>query len=375
MFLGQAKANCQLESFLGILNGAKSEEIVWTGDISYWLSGQTQAFNNFKGLATEEGYLKFCQELGVMPYYWYEKFWLGNPEYKKVEVVAEIKGCERRRIFKTPVGQLEERITFTKKTCSEGCTRHFVRSREDLKVLLYILENRRLIPDCIADYEERAQLWRRYDGLPCVALPRSPLPAFFVEWADVQDGVYLLFDCAELVENILDLFEEQEKVLVEAVCNLGPPLVHFADNLTSEVFTGFFDELMAPRYKRRVDKLHSANIKCAVHLDGTVRGLLPKLAAVGIEAIEALTPRPAGDMEVEQMREAADNEAVVLWGGVPGALFAYPYTWDDMRKHLERVLESWRGQAFVLGVADQVPPDGDIAMVKKISDLVRNLAQ
>ena len=361
-----------LESFLKILNGEKSEEIVWTGDVLYWIWGQTQAYNTFKGFDTEEGYLKFCQELGIMPYYWYEKFWLGNPEYKKVEVVTEMKGCERRRIFKTPVGQLEERVSFTKQTCSEGYTKHLVKSREDLKVLLYILENRRMEPNCIDDYNERAELWRRYDGVPCIALPRSPLSAFFVEWAGVQDGVYLMFDCAELVESILDLFEEQEGPLVEAICNLDVPIVHFADNLTSETFTGFFDEFMAPRYKRRLEKLHAANIKCAVHLDGTVKGLLPKLAAVGIDAIEALTPKPAGDMEVEQMRDTAENEDVVLWGGIPGAVFSYPYTWDDMKKHVERVLESWDGQRFVLGIADQVPPDGDITMVKKISDLVKN---
>ena len=43
-----------------------------------------------------------------------------------------------------------------------------------------------------------------------------------------------------------------------------------------------------------------------------------------------------------------------------------------MKKHVERVLELWDGQPFVLGIADQVPPDGDISIVKKISDLVKN---
>lgn len=361
-----------LESFLKILSGEKPDEIVWTGDILYWIASQTQASNTFRGLNSEEGYLRFCNELGIMPYYWYEKFWLAKPEYKNVEVVTESNGYQRRRIFKTPVGQLEEHTRFTESTCSEGYTKHLVESKEDLKVLTYILENRQLVPDCIEDYNDRAELWRSYDGIPCIALPRSPLPAFFVEWTGAQNGIYLMCDYRELVENILDLFEEQEKPILDALCSVTPPLVHFADNLTSETFTGFFDQYMAPQYKRRLEQLHCANVKCAVHLDGTVTGLLPKLAAVGIDAIEALTPKPAGDMEVERMRDAAGNDDVLLWGGVPGAIFSCPYTWQEIKKHVEKTLEAWHNQPFVIGVADQVPPDGDISIVKKISDFVKN---
>jgi hypothetical protein len=40
-----------------------------------------------------------------------------------------------------------------------------------------------------------------------------------------------------------------------------------------------------------------------------------------------------------------------------------------MRKHVLKVLEAWKGQRFVLGVADQVPPNGDISFVKRISEL------
>ena len=99
--------------------------------------------------------------------------------------------------------------------------------------------------------------------------------------------------------------------------------------------------------------------------------MLPKLAAVGFDAIEALTPRPGGDMPVTEMREAAKNDRVILWGGVPGILFAPPYTWSDMEKHVETVLETWKGTRFVLGVADQVPPDGEVEFCRKIARMVR----
>ena len=54
-----------LESFFNILNGEKADEIVWTGDILYWLASQTQASAAFRELNNEQGYLRFCKELGI----------------------------------------------------------------------------------------------------------------------------------------------------------------------------------------------------------------------------------------------------------------------------------------------------------------------
>ena len=132
---------------------------------------------------------------------------------------------------------------------------------------------------------------------------------------------------------------------------------------------------MAAFYRSRLEKLHTAGVKCAVHLDGTVRGLLPKLAEVGFDAIEAVTPQPAGDVAVEEMRDIAQNDQVILWGGVPGAMFSTPYTWNDMESHLRKLLDSWSGTRFVVGVADQVPPDGNIQYCKKIAEMIDSYQQ
>ena len=111
-------------------------------------------------------------------------------------------------------------------------------------------------------------------------------------------------------------------------------------------------------------------VSCAVHLDGTLKGLLPRLAANGFDAIEALTPQPAGDLDVEVLRACANNQRVILWGGIPGVMFAPPYAWSDMQAHVRRVLRAWRGTPFILGVADQVPPDGNIDFCRRIAEMI-----
>lgn len=360
-----------LESFLKLLKGNPINEIVWTADLVYWMNGQKQAGKRTAGQCTEKDYLELCRDLGCMPYYWYENFWLSEPEYEGVEIVAENDGLRRRLIWKTPIGWIWEENVFMPESVSEACIKHAVETETDLKILLYILEHRRMRPAVVDIYHDRMKLWADYDGLPAIGMHRSPLSSFFYEWTGINNGSYLMFDHPELVREILTLMEEQEGPVVEAVCRLAPPLVHFPDNLSSSNFTGFFDEFMAEPYRRRLTAFHAAGIACAVHLDGTVKGLLPKLVKVGMDAIESLTPFPSGDIEVEEMRSVAESDKVVLWGGIPGIMFAPPFTWSDMEAHLEKLVASWSGTPFVVGVADQVPPNGDIEMVGKISEFLR----
>lgn len=208
----------------------------------------------------------------------------------------------------------------------------------------------------------------RTEVVPCLGLPRSPLSALAYEWAGVQNMVFLLLDHEARARRVLALMEAQEAPILDAVCELAPPLVHFPDNLSSDNLAGLYDEYLAPTHRRRLQRLHAAGIKAAVHLDGTVRGLLPKLAAAGFDAVEALTPQPAGDLTPAEMRRLANRSDLILWGGVPGALFPAPTDWPRMRRHLDELIEAWAGQPFVLGVADQVPPDGNIDFCRLIAE-------
>lgn len=355
------------DAFLQLLKGRCADEIVWCADLTYCVTGNQRA-----ELQDEEAHLRFCRELGAMPYFWYGKFWAGEPVYADVEIHTETRGDRRQRTFRTPVGELVEESAFLEGSWSEAPVRHPVETEADLDVLLDLLGRRQLQPANLADYRSRLDLWARYDGVPCLGLPRSPLPAFLTEWAGVEHGALLALDCPDKVTAALDLLEQQEAPVLEAVCRLAPPVVHFPDNLSSDNLTPFFDEHMAARYRRRLERLHAAGIRCAVHLDGAVRGLLPKLAAVGFDAIEAVTPHPCGDVTVDEMRVVAANDRVILWGGVPGAMFAPPFTWGQMHRHVAHLLECWRGTRFIVGVADQVPPNGQIEFVKKIAEVINH---
>ncbi|MBS3762941.1 MAG: hypothetical protein KGZ25_06520 [Planctomycetes bacterium] len=58
---------------------------------------------------------------------------------------------------------------------SEAVTRHPVKTREDLEIFLRILERSELHPANIEEYPGRLDLWAKYDGIPALGMPRSPL--------------------------------------------------------------------------------------------------------------------------------------------------------------------------------------------------------
>lgn len=361
------------ENFMKLLNGEKPDAVVWTADISYWINGQKQAGAADASWDTEEGYLQLHKDLGVMPYYFYDKFWTGRAVYDEtVEIRRDVKNRKTSNRIVTPVGTLIEESSFMPESCCEGITSHMVTSPEDMDILLYILEHRHLEPCNLQDYAKRSALWEKYQGIPCLGLPRSPLSSLCYEWAGLQDLVYLMLDCEDKILTALDMIEAEQQVVIDAVCELAPPLVHFPDNLSSDNLTSYYDEHMRDRHRRRIKQLQRAGVKCAVHLDGTTRGLLPKLVESGFDAIEALTPVPAGDLTVAEMQDYAASDSVILWGGAPGALFSDPYRWSDMEAHVQNVLETWKDRPFVLGVADQVPPDGDITFCRRIADMLKS---
>ncbi len=363
-----------VQSLLKLLSGEMPKEVIWTADLEYWVAGQIQ-----NGLLPEKyqgeiGRLKLSRDVGIMPYFWYDKFWLGKPLYNhNIEYNVLLEGNKTIYLWQTPLGKLEKIDIYSADSCSQACIQYPVSNKQQLEILLYLLKNRVLVPDNMNDYNVRRQLWAQYDGLPSISMPRSPLPSLAVEWCGIENLTYMLMDCEGLINDVLFLLDSQEMPILEAVSPVAPPLIHFADNLTSDFYTPFFQIYMKDSYEKRLDILHKSNIKCAVHLDGMVKGLLPMLSQVGFDAIEALTPAPVGDVSVEEMKKLRSNQNVILWGGMPGAMFCEPFTWSDIEKHLTDLFKCWSDIKFVLGVADQIPANGNIEICNKISNLVREL--
>lgn len=399
------------ERLLAALSGNIPDRIPWVADIVWWrdsreMCGELQC--EYQGA---QGYLRQQEDLGLCAYYNYSVP-LYSQDYEDVEIEvrqgdypirfakailgsgrsgAELPGARsqkqsgglstgqrqrsgsgngnsNRATLRCHEGMLTFEEKYVPESFSWGITKYPVKTPEDLRILRQILDQRRTIPNAVA-YGALRSSWGDA-GYPSVLVPRSPLPALLTEWAGVENLAYLIADASEEVEKTLQVIEKANRDVFQVCIESRVPLVHFPDNLSSENSAGYFDRYMRSYYQRRLGELHEAGIAAVVHLDGTIKGLLPKLAEVGFDGVEALTPRPVGDTDVEELRVLAGRDDLVLWGGVPGAMFAPPFTAQDMKRHVLRVLETCGHSPFVLGTADQIPPNGDIYRCEMISEIV-----
>ncbi len=362
-----------LEAFLRVIDGAHSNAIPWVADISYWIDVQVATGGGPSAWQSELGYLELCAELGCMPYQWYEHW---NPY--QVAYDSQVDCYERQSAalksirWSTSLGEIRKEWTYSPASHSWAPTHYPVQSAEDLKILLYVLRHRRLEPAHLADYRQRMSLWAEYDGLPGIGMTQDPLAQTMIFWAGVTNTAYLMADCPDLMRELYLTMVDQEQNVIDAICELTPPLVHVIDNQSSEIMAGYFEEHMAPRYRRIITNFHAAGIRVVTHIDGTMWPLLTMTESAGFDGAEALTPKPAGDLTAEEIASRVTRDDFVLWGGIPAFMFSATgqQCWPTLRTHLESILEAWQGHLFIVGVGDCVPANGQIELLSKIGDML-----
>jgi hypothetical protein len=166
------------------------------------------------------------------------------------------------------------------------------------------------------------------------------------------------------------------------------------ENLSSEVVGPRFYELYMRDYHETWNgRIGAAGKYSCIHLDGTLKGLLREVSGAGFSFIDAMTPSPVGDLEVERWAEwcggglptraqATEREGrqeqkseTIFWGGLPGVYFTDKVPEAEFERHVRAVLRVMTSSPrYVLGVADQVPPDGLERRVRRVAELTGCLA-
>jgi hypothetical protein len=145
------------------------------------------------------------------------------------------------------------------------------------------------------------------------------------------------------------------------------------ENLSSEMVGPELFELYMADYQREwTTKIREAGKYSFIHIDGTLAGLLKQEASAGFTVLEALTPYPVGDLKFEELEQFGGDSKSILWGGIPGSYFTACVDDVEFDRHVRYLLDIMTQKPrFVLGVADQVPPDGLEYRVRRVSELIK----
>ncbi len=357
------------QRMMAILRGQEPDALPLLADLAYWFNAHREDGTLDSRYQHEEGYMRLHEDLGCVYYYDYANYSpdgfgvLTSSAEEDVETDERTHGHETVHILKTRSGELTARSIYVPASHSSALVEYWVKRPEDLRIIREYVESVRFSPDYEGFLKRDEHIGER--GLSLACPPQSPLAVLMVRFAGVQTTSYLSVDAPDEFEKTLECIDQAWDPAFELMCESPAYLFHFADNLSAENVAGFCDRYLAPYYLKRVAQLHAAGKIAVTHLDGTIKGLLGRIAATGMDGVEALVPAPIGDVALEDIRSEAGSDEVILWGGLPGALFSHPYGTGDILRQVDTIRRVFGTTGrFIPGTADQVPPDADIELVR-----------
>lgn len=356
------------ERILSILQGKQPDLLPWCGDLDYWATSLIKRGMKPEGFIQSEEYIQWHKDLNV-------GFYLqGYFPYKQImegcEVVEWNDGHKRFKEIRTPVGSVRECWEYIPESFTEGPVEHFLKGAEDLPVMTFIYENTRFEADYDFACKRKAQVGDQ--GVVLCYLPKSP----FMHLVALEAGIMsVTMTAMTMPEKFRELLDAMKKAFDQAaLIALESPaeVLMIPENLSSEMVGPEFFELYMRAYQEEwTAKIREAGKYSYIHIDGTLAGLLKQEASVGFTVLEALTPHPVGDLKWDELADFVGDSRSILWGGIPGAYFTNNVSEKEFERHVKGVIEMMvREPRYVLGVADQVPPDGLEDRVKRVGELV-----
>jgi hypothetical protein len=352
-----------------VLRGRKPDAMAWCGDMTYWHAAHTEIGDIPERWRGKDGRHRLNRELGLSEYV---PGCTGGDTLEGDDVLHEVSQDNGRLINRwcTPVGMIQEVQEYSTASFSWGYTEHAVKTAADLRVVRHIYENRRFIPAPDRFTSEDAEYAAYGLGPTHVAGPPTPISELNKHWIGVMELACLLMDEPEEMRRVLEAIGAFNDQVYQALAAAPPSCVMICENLTATTMGGYFDDYIAPHLRRWTGWLRQGGHISMLHNDGTLRGTLEKLGPAGVDCVDSVVPKPVGDVEIADLRELAGEE-VILIGGLPGAMFAPPFTARDIERQVLEIIRHHKDtNKFILGVADQVPPNGDLALVKRVSELI-----
>ena len=213
------------------------------------------------------------------------------------------------------------------------------------------------------------------NGIVAIELPRRPYSDLLHDYLGWSDGLMLMFERPDIVNEMIDILEEKLHDLVQDLAELPGELVLSPDNLDGQfVSPRAFDQYLGPSYEDTAEVLHDEGKRLWVHVGGPASRLLAGLADAGVDGVEGVCGPPQGDTTLAQAASIAGAD-MILWGGIPQDVLISTQSDDAFETAVaEAVRDAKSGGRIILGVADRVPVDAELSRLEELPRLIRQMA-
>ena len=358
----------QRERLMTLLTGGCPDRVPWFGDLDYYATAQIVRGERPDDFKTSGEYIKWHRDLGV-GYYLKGRFPFSTI-IENCNVIEWWEGDTRFRRIETPKGVLREAWRWMPDLYTEGLIEHLMKSAEDIPAMIWLYENTHYEPDYIFPCRRSGAI--ADCGILLCYIPKSP----FMHLATMDAGIDTVVMTATAAP---DAFDE----LIEVMTAAHDRAAHIAvdsfaeammipEKLSAEMIgKEYFEKYIRGYQEKWIRCIAEAGKYSFIHMNGSLDGLLRQVCSTGVTVLEALMPEPVGDVAIEDFASYAGESKTVLWGGIPGIYFTPCVNEAKFERHVRHVLSVMRSEPrYVLGVADQVPPDGLERRIRHVGELV-----
>lgn len=269
------------------------------------------------------------------------------------------------RAFETPVGKLTQQIVKDPSYGSDWVEQPYIKSREDYKIMQYIVENT-VFTDHENDIRQRIKDLGS-DGVVLGRIDRSPYQKLLIELVKPEKFlVDLLIDpepIDELMQTIAHRLDEQ----LEKALNSQIEVIWQPDNITSGMTPPeMFSKYCQPVYKKNGTGCKSAGKIYSVHMDGQTRALSELIKDSPIDIIESFSmPLMGGDITLEEALEIWTGK--VICPNFPASLCLADQ--KEITDYIINMFRSFNNRPFMI----QLSEDFNIDKYGYVLDFIRNL--
>jgi hypothetical protein len=125
---------------------------------------------------------------------------------------------------------------------------------------------------------------------------------------------------------------------------------------------------VTPFFKRIMPKIQAQGMFTTSHWDGYVKQLLPILKETGLNGLECVTPKPQGDVTLQEMK--GGMEEMFLRDGIPAVMLCPWVELDALKEHVKKLIDMFYPR-LILGFSDMLPANGEIERVSYVNEIVK----
>jgi hypothetical protein len=289
-------------------------------------------------------------------------------EHPSVKIISrELSDTDTETVIETPVGKQVQVLRKVSQTKQRIRVKWIVSTEEELKVATWRAENTtwRWRQD---QFDEIRRIWGDL-GAPTMFMPRVNIQDLYINTMGTQNGIYAIYDWPDTVDNYRNALDECHDRMIDVINSSPIDIINFGDNLHCGTLPpDLFCKYVLPAYQKRCRRLHSAGKFVHSHWDGDTKALLPFAKETGLDGIEAITPKPQGDVTLEEVKEALGDD-IFLIDGIPAIYFDKTFSVSVLENCARHIIDLFAPK-LILGISDEISSTGDIERIRMVGKIV-----